>query len=178
MQASADQLLNEIADLLAQDKELLIENVSWARRSRTGFDQLEFAAPVAVAGVIRDGLQARFTRRSDLPEEDVYAQLEVYVPALVGYAHVQRVGWRPNAPHTNNANAPSDLRFKTFKTRWYEFGVNRRLGIAGLRQTTTMIAKPCPDIESFYELLVFLEEIWKVQGIRRVPIPPWEGRLV
>jgi hypothetical protein len=86
MPADADQLLNEIAGLLAQDKELLIENVSWASRSRTGFDQLEFAAPVGVGGVIRHGLQhglqARITCRSDLPEEDFHAQLKLYAPAL------------------------------------------------------------------------------------------------
>src|SRR5215813_11864227 len=101
--------------------------------SRTGFDQLEFAAPVAVAGVIRHGFQARFTCRSDLPEEDVYAQLEVYVPALAGYAHVQRVGWRPNAPHTNNANAPSDLRFKTKSVAQRGQKALERIGVGHLR---------------------------------------------
>ena len=179
MPADVDRILGQLGNLLAEEKELQFENISWVRHARTGFDQLEYVAPIAVQGVIRSGLQARISCRSDLPDEDVHAQLEVHVPSLAGYAHLQRVGWRPNAPHTNNANAPSDLRFKTLKNRWYEFGVNRRLGIGGLRQTAVMIAKPFPrDVESFYELLVFLEEIWKVRDIRRVPVPPWEGRLV
>lgn len=178
MPVDVNRILDQIADLLAQDKDLLSENVSWAKRTRAGFDQLEFTAPIAVGGVIRDGLQARITCRSDLPDEDVHAQLQVYVPVLAGYAHVQRVDWRPTAPHTNNAQAPSKLRFKTLKTRRYDFGVNRRLGIAGLRQTTTMIAQECPNIENFKDFLVFLEEMWKVRGISRVPMPPWEGRLV
>src|SRR5215467_4971249 len=175
MAANIDRILDQLADLLAQDKKLHLENTQWKRHARTGFDQLEFVAPVSVGGVIRDGLQARVSCRSDLPEEDVHAQLQVYVPSIAGYAHIQRVDWRPPSPHTNNSSAPSRLRFKTYKTRWYEFGLNRRLGVAGLRQTTTMIARPLPrEVESFYELMVLLEDIWKISGMSRVPIPPWE----
>jgi hypothetical protein len=177
--AAIDQILNDLASLLVQEKELLTENVLWVKRGKAGFDQLEYVAPISVGGVIRSGMQARITCRSDLPDEDVHAQLEVYVEALQGYAHVQRVGWLPNSPHTNNGSAPASLKFKTLKTRWYEFGLNRRLGVGGLRQTVVMIAQPFPrEVTSFQELLVFLEEIWKVLGVRRVPHPPWEGRLV
>jgi hypothetical protein len=177
MPAEIDRILDEIADMLRQNKEMLLEGVSWTRHARTSFYALELTAPVAIQGVLRDGLQARISCRSDLPECDVHAQLQVYVPALRGYANVQRVEWRPNRPHTNDANAPVGLRFETFHDRWYDFGLNRRLGIKGLRQTGTMIAQALPQIGSFNELLAFLERVWKISGVSRVPIPPWEGRL-
>jgi hypothetical protein len=174
-----DKILDRISDTLRQDKELLLEGVSWIRRARTGFDALELTAPIALGGVIRDGLQARISCRSDMPERDVHAQLQVYVAALNVYAHVQRVEWRPNAPHTNGGNAPAKLRFKTYYDRWYDFGLNRRLGITGLRQTAPMIAQPLPrEIGTFNELLAFLEQLWNVSGAGRVPIPPWEDRLL
>jgi hypothetical protein len=179
MAGEIDRILDRIADILRQDKEMLLDGVSWTRRARAGFDMLEMTAPVATSGVLRDGLQARISCRSDLPDCDVHAQLQVYAPALSGYAHVQRVEWKPNGPHTNGANAPAKLRFKTFHDRWYEFGVNRRLGIIGLRQTGNMIAQALPyKIGTFNELLAFLEQVWKVSGLSRVPIPPWEDRLV
>jgi hypothetical protein len=179
MPLDIDHLLNEIAVLLAKEKELQLDRVSWVKRPRAGFHQLEFIAPIAVDDVILNGLQARLCCRSDLPEADVYAQLELYIPLLGAYVHLQRIEWQPNAPHTNNGNAPSHLRFKKLETRWHEFGVNRRLGLAGLRQTTTTIAQPLPrDIKNFHDLLVFLEEIWKVRGISRIPVPPWEGRFL
>jgi hypothetical protein len=179
MPGEIDHILDQIADVLRQDKELLPEGVAWMRRARTGFDALELTAPIAIGGVIRDGLQARISCRSDMPEGDVHAQLQVYVPALNGYAHVQRVEWKPNAPHTNGGNAPADLRFQKFYDRWYEFGLNRRLGITGLRQTGPMIAQALPrEIGTFNELLAFLEQVWKVSGVSRVPIPPWEDRLI
>jgi hypothetical protein len=28
------------------------------------------------------------------------------------------------------------------------------------------------------ELLAFLEQVWKVSGVSRVPMPPWEDRLL
>ena len=98
----------------ARNKELLVERVSWTRHGRAGFNALEFAAPIATGGVIRDGLQARISCRSDMAQRDVHAQLQVYVPALNAYAHVQRVEWRPNRRHTNSGNAPAKLKFKEF----------------------------------------------------------------
>jgi hypothetical protein len=179
MAGEIDHILDRIADILRQDKELLLEGVSWARRPRTGFDALELTAPIAVGGVIRDGLQARISCRSDMAEQDVHAQLQVYVPAIGHYAHVQRVEWRPNAPHTNGGNAPAKLRFKMFYDRWYEFSLNRRLGRAALRQTGRMIAQPLPqEVGAFNELLALLEQVWKVSGVSRLPMPPWEDRIL
>jgi hypothetical protein len=171
--------LDDIAELLAQPKELIADRPIWERRARVGFDSLEFAVPLAIGGVIPHGLQARISCRSDMSDCDVHAQIQVWVPALAAYAHILRVEWRPNNPHTNPATAPASLRFKTFRDRWYDFGLNRRLGVPGLRQTCTMIAQPIPrEIRSFNELLVFLQEVWKVTDISRVPSPPWEDRLV
>jgi hypothetical protein len=117
MPGETDHILDRIADILRQDKELLLEGVSWMRRARTGFDSLELTAPIAIEGVIRDGLQARISCRSDMAERDIHAQLQVYVAAISHYAHVQRVEWRPNAPHTNGGSAPTRLRFKKFYDR-------------------------------------------------------------
>jgi hypothetical protein len=55
----------------------------------------------------------------------------------------------------------------------------RRLGLVGLRQTGPMIAQALSqEIETFNELLAFLEQVWKVSGVSRVPMPPWEDRLL
>lgn len=179
MPADVDRILEQLADILSADKHILLDGVFWVRRARTGFDALELTAPVAIGGVVRDGLQARISCRSDMPERDVHAQLQVYVPPIGRYAHVQRVEWRPNALHTNAANAPASLRFKSFHDRWYDFALNRRLGMPGLQQTVTMIARPLPEgLGTFNQLLAFLEQVWNVTGVRRVPIPPWEDRLI
>jgi hypothetical protein len=177
---NVDHILDQISQMLAAEKELLTDGVDWQRRGRAGgFDALEFAAPIAMAGVIINGLQARISCRSDLVDCDVHAQLQVYVPAISGYAHVQRVEWRPNSRHTNDASAPAELRFRTFTDRWHEFGLNRRLGVSALRQTGPMIAQALPrNIGSFNELLELLQEVWKVEGIGRIPPPPWEDRII
>jgi hypothetical protein len=42
-----------------------------------------------------------------------------------------------------------------------------------------MIAQPLPQqIETFNELLAFLEQVWKVSDVSRLPLPPWEDRLL
>jgi hypothetical protein len=33
-------------------------------------------------------------------------------------------------------------------------------------------------ISDFNELLEFLQEVWNVEGVVRIPHPPWEGRIV
>jgi len=178
--ASVEEILDQIANMLQADKQLLLEGVDWQRRPRAGaFDSLDFQAPVSIGGVIRNGLVARISCRSDLWECDVHAQLQVYVPAISSYAHVQRVEWRPNSRHTNDGKAPAALRFKTFSDRWHEFGVNRRLGLPALRQTLPGIAQELPcQPANFNELLAFLEEVWNLSGVVRIPQPPWEGRIV
>jgi hypothetical protein len=178
--AEIDRILDGIADLLGRQKELLSDGLKWERRVRAGrFAALELAAPLAIDGVIRDGLQIRLSCRSNLVEQDIHAQLQVYVPSLGSNAHVLRVEWRPVAAHTNNGAAPAKLQFKKFADRWYEFGLNRRLGVAGLQQRVTMIAQPLPaDIATFNDLLEFLGIVWVVSGMSRVPTPPWEDRLV
>jgi hypothetical protein len=176
---SIEQILEGIASMLQVPKDLLLDGIDWQRRPRAGgFDSLELAVPVAVGGAVRDGLAVRISCRSDLCDCDVHAHLQVYIPALASYANVQRVEWRPNGRHTNDGNAPAALKFKTFEDRWYEFGLNRRLGVGSLRQTVKMIAQGLPrPISDFNELLAFLEEVWNVQGVVRIPPPPWEGRL-
>ena len=57
MLGEIDHILDRIADILRQDKELLLEGVFWIRRARTGFDALELTASIEIGGVIRDGLQ-------------------------------------------------------------------------------------------------------------------------
>jgi hypothetical protein len=90
-----------------------------------------------------------------------------------------RVEWRPNTPHTNRGNAPAKLRSLKLYDRWYEFGLNWRLGVAGLKQTGPMIAEALPqELRTFDELLAFLEQVWKVSGVSLVPTPPWKGRLI
>jgi hypothetical protein len=56
MRGEIDPILDRIADILRQDKELLLDKTSWQCRTRTGFDALELTAPIAIDGVIRDGL--------------------------------------------------------------------------------------------------------------------------
>jgi hypothetical protein len=175
-----DRIADMIADILrSPEKRLVTEGVAWARRNRAGaFYGLEYLAPVAQAGVIRGGLQARIACRSDLVDEDVHAAIEVFVPALNSYVRVQRLEWRPTRAHTNNGSAPAALRFRKFVDRYYDFGMNRRLGVDCLRQTATMIAQELRPIQSFNELLAFLGDMWNVQGTDLVPAPPWERRLV
>ena len=83
MAGEIDRILDRIADILRQDKEMLLDGVSWTRRARAGFDMLEMTAPVATGGVLRDGLQARISCRSDLPDCDVHAQLQVWSAPLM-----------------------------------------------------------------------------------------------
>lgn len=178
--AEIDRELDAIAEMLKQKKDLLSEGVDWRKRDRAGrFQALELVAPIAINGVIRHGLSARISCRSDVSEADVHAQLQVHVPLLGTDAHICRVEWRPASSHTNPATAPAGHRFKSLKDRWYDFGVNRRLGIGALRQTVPMCAQELPrNADNFNELLELLGELWNVSGIDQLPIPPWEDRLV
>lgn len=178
MPKSIDEILDDIAEILKAEKQVLLDGIDWQRRPRAGgFDGLELVIPLSLGGVVRDGLAARVSCRSDLCDCEVHAQMQVYVPAISAYAHVQRVEWRPNSRHTNDGSAPAALKFKTFADRWYDFGMNRRLGVGALRQTSKMIAQELQPIGDFNQLLEFLEQVWNVRGIRRIPPPPWEGRF-
>lgn len=178
--AYVENIFDQIGMMLKADKVLHLDGVDWRRRPRAGgFDGLEYVAPVSIDGVIRDGLAARISCRSDLIECEVHAQLQVFVPAIAAYIHIQRVDWRPNSRHTNDGKAPAALRFRTFTDRWHEFNINRRLGLPAFRQMVPGIAQELPCTPAcFNELLAFLGEVWNVSGVIQIPQPPWEGRII
>jgi hypothetical protein len=139
---------------------------------------LEMVAPLLIEGVSISGLQARLNARSDLPEMDVHAQLELWCPEIERYLHFERMEWKPNRPHTNPFTAPAGLKGKRLTDRHHSFTLNRRLGIPGLLQTVPLIGIDLPaHLRTFSDFMSFVCETWRITG-SDFPVPPWQARLL
>jgi hypothetical protein len=139
---------------------------------------LELVAPLLVDGASRDGFQARLNARSDVPDGDVYAQLELWCPEIERYLHFERAEWRPLRRHTNPLTAPARLRGRNLEDRHFPYSLNRRLGIRALLQTVTLVGQPLPDgLGTFNKFGDFLGTIWGIDA-SELPIPPWQRRLL
>ena len=150
-----------------------------AQPSPGGPTRLTRVLSLDVAGVAPNGLQARFVCREDLPEQDVYAHLEMHIPEVPCFGHFQRVSWRPLRSHTNGAKVLGLHRLKTIRDRQETFPANRHLGIRGLRQTVTTVAEPLHPVPgSFRDLLSYLQDFWRIDALHRVADPPWQNRLI
>jgi hypothetical protein len=125
------------------------------------------------------GLQARLCARTDLPERDVYAQLELWCPEIEKNLHFDKAEWRPLRPHTNPPSAGVRLRGLTLIDRQHRFDVNRRLGIPGLLQTVPLIGESLPEgMETFNDFCVYLGKLWNLAEASLLPAPPWQERFL
>jgi hypothetical protein len=139
---------------------------------------LELVAPILIGGASRSGFQARLNARSDMPQCDVHAQLELWCPEIERYLHFERAEWRPNRPHSNPQSAPTGLRGNLLQDRHHPLRLNRRLGISALLQTVTLIGEPLPPgLETFTHFADFLSTVWGIDA-SQLPSPKWQERLI
>jgi hypothetical protein len=173
-----NELLERVAQISNASK-ALAGGAGWRPvRNRTP-TAIELVNPISIEGAVHSGLQARLTARSDMPDSDVYAQLEVWCPEIEKYLHFDRAEWRPIRPHTNPPNSPSGLRGLCLQDRMLPFSLNRRLGINALLQTVTLMGQPLPeDLTTFKRFTEFLGIMWHLEGASVLPEPPWQERLL
>jgi hypothetical protein len=175
-------LEREILDRVAA---VIVANKSWAAPpawrlapNHRSNHCLEIVAPLLLQGVVRSGFQARLNARADLPEREVYGQLELWCPEIERFLHFERVEWRPMKPHTNPMHSPAGLRGIKLTNRHHSFQLNRRAGLPGLLQTTQLTGVDLPgSIQTFNDFAAFVGEAWRID-MTQMPVPPWQGGLL
>jgi hypothetical protein len=172
------EILERIAQLSRAPKSIF-RRPQWKSVRYRSPAAIELVTPLAIEGAVVSGLQARLTARSDMPDRDLYAQLENWCPQIEKYLHFDRVEWRPVRPHTNPPTSPARVRGLTLWDRRLPFSLNRRLGIPRLLQIVTLIAEPIsPELTTFTAFCEYLGRIWSVENASSLPEPPWQERLL
>jgi hypothetical protein len=172
------EVLDRVAEF-SQSRKAWGGNLSWRSTTHRSNAYVQAVIPLFIGGAAKSGFQARLSARTDMAERDVYAQLELWCPEIEKYLHFDRVEWKPIRPHSNPQTAPAGLRGRILMDRQYPFLLNRRLGIPGLLQAVTLVAKPLPDgLQTFNDLCGFLSTMWALADSSPLPEPPWQERLL
>lgn len=143
----------------------------------TGFTD-GFEVPLELDGVTIAGLRLRGKASRIAPDEDYMLQLE-YCPGRKRGGPLDRIDWRPFHTHENKGRGPALYRFMRiegshhhqFELNWHE--PERRMLTGNLPVAVPLT----PQINTPRELFEFAEDWFRIAGLRRCPLPRWQGTL-
>jgi hypothetical protein len=140
---------------------------------------LNMLLPLDIDGVTVQGLYLRCRARVDLPDEDVFFQLEYPFPGRRDAA-LARIEWRPLKGHYNSANAPGGLKLlKIAGSHHHSFALNWFAPEERMRAANLPIAEPIdPDPPDLSALLEFVSKSFRISDLDLISVPPWEKGLL
>ena len=167
-----DQLL----DFLNADKKLPFAP-GWATEAGREFARL--VSPIDVDGVTMEG--ARFGASAHLyrPDQRVSFRLEMIVTSVSNtYTPLARFDWLPMAAHNNRGRGPDHLKFIQFdETHLHPYEWNWVKG-EPLKGNMPVAVPIDASLPKYQDALDFIEKLFKIKGVSRLPIPPWTSKLV
>jgi len=169
----------DLPDIFAATKSLVPTGTWAARDLHPGkSDWITFTASLEINEITIAGLKLKATAISRLPDRAVRFQLEYHHRRRAGPA-LARIEWRPLKGHNNKAIGPPEHRHRQLNScHRHPFDLNWAHSPGQVRRGNLLIAVPIADSpKSFGALLEFVGEEFRINGIERVPQPPWAPEL-
>ena len=157
------------------DKELSI-SPDWKRRGTDEYVRL--VSPLDIEGITEQGLRFTGSVHMYTPDRWVTFQMEYESLKFPKGVPFVRFEWRPKSPHNNKGLGPEEYRFKSIsQTHLHPFDLNWRHSTNEVKKGHLPIAIPIEQsIETFQEALDFVQNCFRIKGVRDIPVPPWTVR--
>lgn len=141
----------------------------------------EFLVPLEIEGVTFQGLELRAKAYGSDPNKEVTFQIE-YHPVGVKIGALSRFDWRPKSRHINKGVGPIELhyrKFELYETHFHDFDLNWLGHENRMRSGNLPVARPIDeDPNSFEELTILVENLFKVDGLKDISRPLWQLKLL
>lgn len=157
---------------LVEQWKTLAGSTQWS--SPDGEDaHMSFLVPLDIEGVTIAEFALRGTAYEDIIDAAVTFQLEVGIGGIRTRNPLIRLDWRPKSPLHKNPDKViiQGTHIHLFDDNWNEQG-QRKVG------KNLPWAQKVSGIQSFNELLDYAEIIFKIKGIRDIPVPEWSQKLL
>jgi hypothetical protein len=168
----------DLEEIWNSDKALSSEP-EWKVQSRKEFARL--VSPLEVNRVTLEGLHFTASAHIPSPERAVAFQIE-YFPAKKPPpgGPMARLEWKPRSPHNNKGIGPKELRHIMQRgTHFHSFEMNWLHDPLQVRKGMLPISVPVEhEMETFQETLAFVEELFRINGVSKLPPPPWTQSLL
>lgn len=142
-----------------------------------GSEYFTIVSPIDAEGVTLEGWRFRVKAHKPSPDMDVTFQLEALFPKKKNkYLPVVRFEWLPRSPHSNHGRGPKELRYLSIDgSHIHPYHLNWRDGFP--LKDNLPIALPVGAImPNFQSALAFVEDEFRIDGVGRLPVPPWEAK--
>jgi hypothetical protein len=142
-------------------------------------NKLRLSVPLAIDGVIEEGLYLDGHCRADDQDNDVTINM-TYKPAQGLSGPLTRLDWNPIHPHGNKGLIGGEWRYKLIQgTHLHPFSENYVKGMKFMFDNNLPIALPCDEpLPNFREMLRYVGDAMKISDIQRIPLPPVTSRLI
>jgi hypothetical protein len=165
------------ADLpeLVRAAKVLSTSPTWVDR---GPDAIGFTASLEIGEVVIEGLTLRGRCRTSLVDREVILQLEYHAPQIAG-GPICRIEWRPLNSHNNKGLGSKEWQHRILNgTHHHRFDLNWAHSEAGCLRGDIPIAVPLDDPPNYRAFLAVVAEEFRIDGIQRVPVPPWQPTMI
>lgn len=165
---------DEIQYILDAPKSLSIAP-NWAREE--GNEYLNIVSPLDVDGITLEGWRFRAKAHIPSPDMDVTFQIEALFPQMKSkFLPIVRFNWLPRSPHSNHGRGPSEWRYSSMAgSHIHPYYLNWQDGLP--LKDNLPIALPVSEIlPNFQSALVFVEDAFRIYGVGKLPVPPWEAK--
>lgn len=129
--------------------------------------------PLMVDGIVVEGLFLYARCSQSEPGRDVSFML-VNSPTGESRQVIDRIDWKPLTSHLNKNSGPSELRLKLINgTHRHSLYDNLKLD-GEVRSKNIPIAREVDQrLETFESLVDFVQSLYKIDGVKFVPLPLW-----
>jgi hypothetical protein len=141
--------------------------------------KVELSAPLAIDGVLLEGLELRLTALLDFPNRDVCFNLLCQPPAGRKIP-ISRLEWNTMRPHTNRLVGPKNLHGLTFRgTHLHSLDDNWDFTNDSFLDGNLPVARNLEkNPENFLDLLECVANLFNIRNLERLEPPSWtEGTL-
>jgi hypothetical protein len=142
--------------------------------------ECRLSCPLAIGGLVAEGLTLVAAAPQYLPQQDVVLQLVSVWPASASRYHLTRIEWRPRKQHRNDGRAPPHLRFREIRgSQIHPFELNCRYGVDALSPSENLpVAEPLAlEPQSYWEFLDLAGTLLNIEALAQIGEPPWAPRL-
>lgn len=139
--------------------------------------RIRWRAPLSIDGATIEGLAIHANCIASEAGRDVAIILE-YRPAGSAFGAIDRVDWKPSAPHSNKGIGPEEFKFSILRGSHRHFLTDNLTSEGKLRTGNLPVARPInEDLPTFESLVDFVARIYNIADLRNLTAPPWSEDL-
>jgi hypothetical protein len=165
--------MSDAVHFLLGQRKLISGNIEWSLPPDQEVGAIGFLAPIEIEGVTRAAFALRGNAYAHIPDQAVTLQLEVGDVSSRTRQPLVRLDWRPRSLAHKNPDKTQILG-----THVHPFALNWLHREKRMRSGNLPWAIEISDLHDFAAVLQFSKNLFEINNIDKIPVPPWSRQLL